>query len=354
MSASKTPPHTNRKKKSKGATPSANQAAVFPGSEHDELTNIDGIDATAERALNIIGIRRFSDFRGYTPETLAQLLQTRTGLSIEAATIADKDWMVWAEILAEKNAAAPDDTDENQEAATATENASVEMPPAAKSEATPVQKIPEVIPQPSGDSTERPLAALNGRTDSSSLRPANPPATPAIPAEADFARSLKVAPSANLTQRDERLITTPQANGEIKKQKMAPAIKHEQSPGDWALQIQSAKFAPIEMPAQPNSAAVRRLQGEIQCKLSGSPAVIAAIDRLLVCAQIHAVDTLTGEHKLLASQYGLLLPDQVDYSWWLEFAAPRLGRYQLQVVVFLLNTDSKIAFYQGPVLRVIA
>jgi len=334
MSAPKTTPQTNRKKKSKASSPSAHQAAVFPGSQHDELTNIEGIDAAAEMALNSIGIRRFSDFRGYTPETLAQLLQARTGLPIEAATIAGQDWMAWAEILAAENSF---DT--------------VEMPPAAKSEETPAQTTLEVIPPLSMDNTDRALVAFDGRKDSSLERPASPPAAAAMPVETNFAGSLKPAPSANLAHEDERPATTPQANGEIKKQ---PTTRHNQAPIDWALHIESAKFTPIEISAEPNTALVKRLQSEIQCTLSGAKAIIATIDRLLLCAQIHAVDTLTGEHKLLASQYELLLPEQLDYRWQLEFAVPRFGRYQLQVVAFLLNADSKIAFYQGPVLRVIS
>ena len=75
--------------------------------ERDDLVNIEGIDPATEMALNSIGIRRFSDFDGHTAETLAQALQTRTGLFITAETIARQDWLGWAEIFKAENAAKP-------------------------------------------------------------------------------------------------------------------------------------------------------------------------------------------------------------------------------------------------------
>lgn len=66
----------------------------------DELLLIDGIDPVAEMALNSIGIRKFADFRGYTSETLSQALLERAGTAIAAATIAEQDWIGWAELHA--------------------------------------------------------------------------------------------------------------------------------------------------------------------------------------------------------------------------------------------------------------
>lgn len=85
--------------------PMAGQAKALasPLQARDDLVNIEGIDPATEMALNSIGIRRFSDFHGHTPETLAQALQARTGLFITAETIAKHDWMGWAEIYQAEN-----------------------------------------------------------------------------------------------------------------------------------------------------------------------------------------------------------------------------------------------------------
>lgn len=281
---------------------------IFPASSRDDLTNIEGIDAATEMALNSIGIRQFSDFRGYTPETLAQLLQTRTGLPIDAAVIAGQDWMAWAEMLAtERNFPVAAETNEKKTIESVPENTPPEKLPEAQPEEKPPQTVSAVIPPQPEVNPERPLAAVNGRTNSSVQQPLAPPATETISPAADF-----------------------------------------------VVQISNAKFTSIATPAQPNRPAVQTIQSEIDCNLSGAKANLVTIDRLPLCAQIHAVDQLTGEHHLLASQYELLLPGQLDYRLHLECVAPRVGRYQLQVVAFLFHAEAKIAFYQGPVLRVIA
>jgi hypothetical protein len=94
------------------------------------------------------------------------------------------------------------------------------------------------------------------------------------------------------------------------------------------------------------------LRGEIHCTLSGAKTLLATIDSTPFCAQVHAINELTGEHIVLAAQSESLLPAQADYHLRLEFPAPARGRYQLQAIAFLLNAGAKIAFRQGPLLRV--
>ncbi len=68
--------------------------------ERDDLVQIDGIAPTTEIALNSIGIRRFSDFENYTPQSLAAALDERTGTSVSAATIEQQNWIEQAKTLA--------------------------------------------------------------------------------------------------------------------------------------------------------------------------------------------------------------------------------------------------------------
>ncbi len=79
------------------------QSAASPIIPRDDLVDIEGIGPRIEMALNSIGIRRFTDFAGYTPHSLAQALQDGAGISISAETIAAGDWFGWAQILAEES-----------------------------------------------------------------------------------------------------------------------------------------------------------------------------------------------------------------------------------------------------------
>jgi predicted flap endonuclease-1-like 5' DNA nuclease len=80
------------------------QPAASPMIPRDDLVDIEGIDPRIEMALNSIGIRRFTDFAGYTPHSLAQTLEEQAGISISSDTIAAGDWFGWAQILAEESA----------------------------------------------------------------------------------------------------------------------------------------------------------------------------------------------------------------------------------------------------------
>jgi predicted flap endonuclease-1-like 5' DNA nuclease len=320
---------SNRKRKTSQSplAPDLNQAKpgqpvqtapplTTPFGKRDDLLSIEGIDPTTERALNSVGIRQFSDFRKYTPETLAQKLQARAGLSISAALIASQDWIGWAEIFAtENNSAAPAKTEDATVIEKAAENRPVENPPAAKSEETPLQSAPEV----------------------------------------DRESGHKQASSENLAQKDKDLATASEVKAEPKPREAE--VSTTQSNGsevNWALQITSAKFVPFEAQIKLNRPSVKLLRSEIHCTLNGAKALAATMEGLPLCVQIHAVNELTGECKLLASQSEFLEPAQADYQMQLEFVAPRHGRYQLQIFAFLVDADPKIAFFQGPVLRVIS
>jgi hypothetical protein len=234
--------------------------AQIPQFHRNDLTAIEGIDPVIEMALNSIGIRKFTDFRGHTAETLAQALREGTGIEITAATIAGQDWIGWAELL---------ETEAEKEK---TVEESHELQAEAAETIYPKKKKPE---------------------------------------------------------------TPEETNGEVD------------------LSIQQVRFHQLERPSTVNVAAAKWLRSEIDCRLTGATVSDMKSDRVALCAQIHALDTTTGKYKMLASQTERLELAENERHFSIEFEAPKIGRYQLQIVAFLLAANPKIVFYQGPILRVV-
>jgi predicted flap endonuclease-1-like 5' DNA nuclease len=302
----------HRKKK-----PNAHATAMDQPSfsrRRDDLVNIEGIDPTTELALNSIGIREFSDFQKYTAPTLAQALQESSGLTITAETVANQDWIGRAAALAVgKNTAVM---------------ASEEIKPAPEeiSGRTPLPAAPEKKIPPAADTNAE---AASERGPVSKTKPKQ-------------------------KEKETPIMTTSQTDASVKADaaKTPPTPQHDERNG-WALHIQNVTFTPIEMPAGSNQPSTKLLRSEIDYKMMNAEASVVA-KRMTLCAQVHAVDMATGEHKLLASQAERLQPRRTDYHARLEFAVPRIGRYRLDVVVFLPQPEPQIAFYEGPFLRVVA
>ena len=297
-------PEANRKKRKKAAKRMPANAAIrkeahaavlpaaLPSLQRDDLTAIEGIDPTMEMALNSIGIRQFSDFRGHTPEALAHALQARGVDSITPEKIAEQDWMGWAEILAAENLSAP--------------------VPASEKRETPTEANKE------SDSSE-PLAQAPKTEEPHS------PFAPEVQHE----------------------------NGKTPQAENSSPQEEKSSPVEVALHIHNVRFAQIETTATALQPSAPRLRCEMQCELTGPHAVGRTLEQDHLCTQIHAIDMLTGTHLLLASQSQRLRVDQTDYSATLECKTPEAGRYQSFVIAFLLQSNPPIAFYQGPALRVI-
>ncbi len=83
-----------------GAAVQAEFQRPAPSLRRDDLLLISGIGPVTEMALNSIGIARYQDFAGYTPESLAQALQARFGISVPTAMIESQDWIGAALALA--------------------------------------------------------------------------------------------------------------------------------------------------------------------------------------------------------------------------------------------------------------
>jgi len=250
----------------------------------DDLSNIDGIDPVMEMALNSIGVRQFADLRQHTPESLALVLRERTGTPVEADTIAQQDWIGWADLLA------------------------------GEAEKTRLATNPALPEEKSGDGSSKEASRLDLKlTATTEIK--NP------------------AP-------EERRMEKPESEN--------PGAASNEA----ILSIQQARFKQVEMPDSTTNAAIKMLRSEIDCRVVGAK-TLGPADRVALCAQILAVDTATGEYRMLASQLERFYPDRSDYRLYIDFSLPQVGRYQLKVVTFLLEVNSKIAFHQGPMLRVV-
>src|SRR5574341_1109435 len=251
----------------------------------DDLLNIAGIDPTTELALNSIGLRRFADFERYTPATLAKALQERTGLAVTAETIANEYWIGAAAIFA----AVSDDT----------------------GKPTDSHELLEEAPQPAALPAEQFSAA---------------PAEELAPAAVSGAP----APQENISTQNISNTTVSDGATEVNKNDseiLQTELNEEK--GNGALWIQHVAFTPMETPAQPHRPATKFLRSEI---VIGAEAKAVGAEGTLLCAQVHAVDTATGEDQLLAAQAERLQRSQTDYPVQLEFAVPGIGRYQLHII----------------------
>ncbi len=118
------------------------------------------------------------------------------------------------------------------------------------------------------------------------------------------------------------------------------------------LQIQTAQVALMERRDTEDNASGKMLRAEIRCALPEARATEIALAPAWLCLQIHAVNLSTQEVELLVSQARVLQAERSDEAFVLEFAAPAAGRYQSQIVAFLLSPTPQIASCFGPLLRV--
>jgi hypothetical protein len=266
----------------------------------DDLLLIEGIDPAIEMALNSIGIQRFADFGGHSPQSLSQALQERTGVDIPAATITRLDWLGWAELLAAEE---------------------------------PAQAAARV----EGEKQER-QSREYARSQVEDGRGAEPEESgpPAIGIDC-------VWPEAGST---ENVDAQPSATE-------AAVVEENGSATEASVRIKGARFTSFEKQAAAGAPLTRMLRGEIQCEFHGIEASALLAEPVHLSAQLHAVHANTGESMLLASQSRRLRPEHGDYRIALESKLPDVGLYRLQIIALLLRPDSRTAFQWGPFLRVL-
>lgn len=330
--------------------------AASPVSFRDDLVLIDGIDPTLEMALNSIGIQRFADFRDYTPETLAQALQDRTGVPVSAETIAKQDWIGWAQILLDEPASQIARLDEERIADENLSNTSVQPVEQSLAHSEKVvidDAAPESDQMQSADSVATPprkeaATEKEAKSKRQQLQADDAERSERLPNQKSGGKSAQSASVESLRWAKSNLPKAkPIAQAVGEKSKL-----EEHHNKEIILSITHATFKQQDMPVIGNRRLKKILHGEIGyvLEMANTPATFPG--PLTVCAQIHAVDLSNGVSELLASKSHPVLASRHDYRADLDFDVPRFGRYQLQVVAFLLGAQPKLALYKGPLLRV--
>ncbi len=88
------------KKKAK-STPSVLLIPHNPSIDRDDLLQLSTMTPEMEMVLNSIGIRKFSDFRKFTPEDISDMLNWRTGVFLSVENIKKQQWFEQAQILSQ-------------------------------------------------------------------------------------------------------------------------------------------------------------------------------------------------------------------------------------------------------------
>ena len=91
---------------------------------------------------------------------------------------------------------------------------------------------------------------------------------------------------------------------------------------------------------------------QVEFRLTGSQAMDIACKHSRYFLEILACDLITAHLVVLTSIEGMLQADQLDYALSLEFSPPKLGRYQLEIIL-LLPEDDAVAIQLGPLLTVV-
>jgi predicted flap endonuclease-1-like 5' DNA nuclease len=268
---------------------------TIPIIERDDLLAIEGIHPTVELALNSIGILTYSDFDGYTPETLSQALQKRAGISVTTQMIEDQKWLEQAKKLAQIIPSDQQLSQEKNQVQNMKNNDQIKLE-------TDKEKLDEKHMVDSDES-------------SGMVKP--------------------IASEQTSQSRDHQQKRLKDFNKLV------------------TLKITEVKFDPSEI-SLPDGTKAKKMRAEIYWTLDGDNIASIIQNRCLICAQIHAINTKTNEARLVATTFSQPLPEQNRYKNYLEFDIPPIGYYRLASVVFLLDQEATIDFHQGPFLKVIS
>ncbi len=125
---------------------------------------------------------------------------------------------------------------------------------------------------------------------------------------------------------------------------------HAISVTNSCLRIIEASF----VPGEPGDEAIpKKLLSTVHCNLSETSVESLTEDSQSLCIQIHVLDNESHQAELFLSKSMLLNKHQTDYSIDFEVELIKAGYYRLQVIAFVITPKPKIAFYQGPWVRVI-
>ena len=272
-------------------------AGLIP--ERDDFQAI-GIEPECEVALNDIGIMKYSEILQYSAEGLAKVLSKRSGYVISSAVIASQDWIGRAKKLYELNKKAEPLKETEPKTEVTTENAETYNSKPKKT----VEQQDSIIEKNQPENISEGDAFTIEHT-ATSVEPA--PVKPNHAVESNKPVELKIT---------------------------------------------EVKIHPSDLPGSADSVDETTLRAEITARLKLKKGYALPETGLPVCAQVHAINTTTGAPKLLAFSSLNYQNGKSDVNINLDFTAPAVGRYKLQVVLLLLDAEPAIALHEGPFLRV--
>jgi len=97
----------------------------------------------------------------------------------------------------------------------------------------------------------------------------------------------------------------------------------------------------------------KKLAAKVRFKVSGSEKDQVAAARTPFWIQVQTFDLASETVTLVASKRSKLKPKKFTYEKNLEFPTPKVGRYELHILVLLLPPAGRMAFHQGPTFKVV-
>ncbi|TDI72595.1 MAG: hypothetical protein E2O87_06760 [Bacteroidetes bacterium] len=329
----------------------------IPSSQKDELQLIQGIGLATETALNKIGILKFTDFQNFTPATLSKTLEDKTGTSISVADIERNDWIGHTSRLAKEYTIDNSyeeimETDSHQENNLPTKNSDKLK---ERSQTTQgVVRQPNASQKVSENSTEG-LKKITGETTMSEKSERNK-------AQKSTKEAIELGASGQIAKQEKHSKELKNKTSNSDPQKV---VKAEESEKPAASKAESQKDEKRESKLNIKKILFKQvstngvkgkkiLKSEVTFALDVKKSDALLNERTPFCVQIHALEESTDHAQILASGTTSLTADKLDYNIQLDCKLPKIGNYQLKIVLFSLNPASMIDFREGPTLRIVS
>lgn len=322
-----------------------NQISNGKSNPGDDLKKIKGVGQSIEKALNDLGISRFSDLAKLTPEELVRLLKPKVAF-VSIHRIESNDWIGQAQELArEEIGRVSFQPDTNESILSEVEiSDDVGKEPPAPSHPVAWQELADFFVSfglnisPEGEEQIQ-TKIHHSQADKS--------------AQWDgFAIDQLVewmVDQANLTPS----IRTESPDKYISTSELSLAKEPEEGQPDAQIYVTdlwvSEARIPITMSGQGSPP---RLKAVSKLIIEGSAALELTRDETPFTVEYFLVDTQTHKTELVATRRERLVPDTLTYDIEQDFPIPQPGRHQLYVVARLSPPAILATHVQGPVIRV--
>ena len=279
------------KKKTK-STPSVLLIPYNPSMDRDDLLQLSTMTPEMEMVLNSIGIRKFSDFRKFTPEDISDMLNWRTGVFLSVEKIKKQQWFEQAQILSQNY---------NQ------------------------NKEEEIMDQ---EKTERNGLKSAGKDPSKNVK----------------------AKTEKINKNNDKQVAVKNKDKAEKKVSPATPKTADENLNRQVLSIIETKFNQVESSLHKGKFTIH---GEVTIKKEEANTDSKKLDKAQFCIQILAENQESHKIKLLATEFSRLGPDKNIYSSRLNFTPPEPGLYRLYIVAYVFSDRKIFDFHSGPLLRVV-